>query len=201
MAKPRRQSWKSLDPAVQAELSSLLTAYYARQSPLSRHFYDDADGFHGFMLLAFLASAGGAAASVYEWSSMYEPPGLWEGAVRLLSHPIGVLRFAPEVAGVLVLGPAALVILLIWLANFRRRGLALIRDAVVIVRGPRLSVIPLADVASARLAKIGSGRRSFTELQLAMNDGGEIRLWTRNRDWAGLVADQVAAKQPAALPA
>jgi hypothetical protein len=194
MATSNRVKWAELDPAVRTELEAILKAHRTRQSPLVARFHSDADELMPFVLLAFLAAIGGMIACIYlivsDSSGDPDGPGFFGRLRGVLTHPVAL--FTSPTGGVVATAVVALLLGMFWLRHHGRRGLALTENAVAIVRGPRVRVVPLAEVASSARSAHGNRGKRFTVLDLTMKDGRHERLTTTG-NWADAVDAKLAA--------
>ncbi len=195
MASDKRMKWAELDPAVRVELEGILEAHRLRQSPLAARFHSDADELMPFVLLGFLAAVGGMIACVYlitSSTSEYADIGYLQRLKYLVQSPHS-LATSPE-GGVVGAGLVALALAIFWIRHRGRRGLAITGHALVIVRGPRLRILPLAEIASS--AQTGRGKRGarFTVLELTMKDGRRQNL-TTSKNWADAAEAQLTARR------
>jgi hypothetical protein len=114
-------------------------------------------------LLLMLASVGGLIGLLVEFG-----PELGSTFDVARAEPALLPRvlLAPHVVGLvacLVVGPWTAVT---WARNHQRRGLALTRTAIIVVRGPTLKRLPLDDVTAASSRVIGAPGRRFSVLSL-----------------------------------
>ena len=173
-----KTTWKHIDPTLHTELVALLKD----QSPTSA-FYTQYEEVWGFWMLAMLACIGGLGTAV--WYFATEPGSFSEILPRLLRDPFGI--HWPVYLGSI----AAIVIgvwtALTWMRNHKRRGLALTKDAIVVVRGNKLKILKYRDVASHESSQHGRRGNRFTALTLKTRDGETLTLLT-NGNWARAAA-------------
>lgn len=185
MARSKRIQWADLDPPLRAELEAILAAHRRREAPLGERFHSDADEFMPFVLLAFLAAVGGAVACLYLiLSDSTDPRGLGRRLLDLAPYPAAWFRSIDAVLIACALAAAALAVF--WLRHRGRRGFAITERALVIVRGPRLRVLPFADIAASTQTPGGYRGQRFTVLDLTMHDGRHEKLIV-TKNWADAV--------------
>ena len=178
MRRPRRTTWRQIDPALRAELEAILDAHRRHEAPLAARFHSDADEFLPFVLLALLASVGGVTACAYLiLSATSETMSFGERLGQLVRHPPAL--FTSIDAGLIAAGLAAVGLAVFLVRHLGRHGFAITDNALVVVRGPRLRVLPYTEVA--RTAQTKSTR--FTALELTMHDGRRERLIV-SKGWA-----------------
>jgi hypothetical protein len=191
MASIKRVKWSGLDPAMRAELEAILAAHRGRQSPLGERFHNDSDELMPFVLLAGLAAVGGLIACVYLITSDTMPEGLTYGdhLRMLVQNPLSLVT-SPE-GGVVGCALVALFLLMFWVRHRGRRGQAITDNALVIVRGPRVKVIPLAEVAGTSQSSHGKRGKRFSVLAVTFKDGGRKEL-IATKNWADEAERRVA---------
>jgi len=165
-------TWSKLDPALRTELEELLRA------PTSAYLSDYYDAL-GWWLLVFLAALFGAGVSL--WSLATEDMSLQDYAQVAATNP-GVLVSSLGVPGVVVCTLLAGWALITAARHRERHGYAALEAALVVVRGPRLKVIPYEAVASAerslvgRAQHVGPSQRRFTAYALTLHSGQTLSL-------------------------
>jgi hypothetical protein len=175
-----------------AELEATLAAH--RAGDKQARFVSDEGDFFAFLLLLFLAAAGGLVAILLEQSPAED---FFELYKSIRGGYFGVAIF------VNFFGPFFLVLLGLaaWAARtvarmHKRCGVALLSSGVARVRGGRLAFLRFADVKA-------HGRRDFTmgksdhrhvsAVELTMDDDKRVTLYA----FAGEIADAVAAAKQA----
>ena len=195
MAASKRVKWAELEPALRSELEAILKAHRTRQSSLAARFHSDADELMPFVLLGFLAAVGGMIACIYlitSSGSEYEDIGYMQHLTFMIKNPQSLLT-SPE-GGVIGTALLALALAVLWLRHRGRRGLAITEHALVVVRGPRLRVLPLAEISGSAQSSHGKLGKRFTVLKLAMKDGRNQDL-IATKDWADAAEARIAAHQ------
>ena len=174
-----KTTWNKASTVLRAELEALL------QAPNDAFHSDYLDAVAWWLLL-LLVSVGGAAAAIWNIAtSSIELGFLGEYlAANPVSGFLALLR-TPHYSGLI----AALIIApwtaLTWIRNVGRRGLAVTSQAIVVMRGPKLLVIPYAAVASATQNTIRTRKQTFTVVELKFKDGSKRTLYATGR-WAAL---------------
>ncbi len=122
--------------------------------------------------------------------------GLSSLATYVGEHPLDgvrVLALTPHYGGTIV----ALIVggwfAVTWARNHQRRGVALTAGAIVVVRGDKLYVQPLADIVEATARTLGARGKRFTVLTLRTTDGRKRDLYV-NGHLARLVVERVAQR-------
>jgi hypothetical protein len=183
----QKTTWKKIDAALRTELDAIVKTRANTWHP------DYLDAVAWWLLL-MLACVGGVGTWI--WYQMTEPDGLaglfalareqplwWLRSMLLSPHNLGVLA-------ALVIGPWTAVT---WARNHNRRGLALTRDAIVIVRGNRLRILRYEEVAGAERRTIRTRNRpSFTVLTLQLKNGKKKDLYATG-NWAELAIARLPA--------
>ncbi len=195
MAAPPRLKWTQIDAELRGELEAILRAVRAKRDPERSLFHNDSDEFMPFVLLAIIAAGVGLIACSYFLIVDDGLSDLGDLLGSLLSAPISTVRALisshPYAAG--LVGSLLALILLgwIWLRHHGRRGLAITRYALVILRGPRVRVIPYCDMASTTLSSHGRRGSRFTVLRIQWRDGRSTDL-IATRNWANLAVARIA---------
>lgn len=176
MAALTKTTWSKLEPSLRSELEAVMAAN--GEAWVSE--YQDA---MAWWLLLMLASVGGLIGLVVEFGSeaqetfslAAQEPSLIP-TLFLQAHWLGLV--------------ACLVIAswtgLTWARNHNRRGLALTRAAIVVVRGATLKLLPLSELASASSRTLGAVGKRFTVLTLTTKAGETIEFNSRG-SWAAAV--------------
>lgn len=179
-------SWTKIDPSLRAELTALL------EKP-NDAFHSDFKDAVVWWLFLLLLSVGGAGAAIWDIST--DPGSFGFFFQYFAENPLSGLQAfvtTPHLIGLLaalIAGPWAAVT---WVRNIGRRGLALTDQAIVLVRGPRLKVLPIADVASASARKIRTRKQTFTVLTAKLKDGRKHDFYCHGR-WAELAMRKLPA--------
>lgn len=173
-----KTTWARLDESLRSELEALL------KSPSDRYYsqYHDA---MAWWLLLMLASVGGLIAFFVEWSS-----DLAETLSAIASDPsvLPAVLMQPHWLGLVACLVVAPWTALTWIRSHNRRGLALTRTAIVVVRGATLKLLPLSEIATASSRSIGARGKRFSVLTLELRSGQKLELNTSGA-WAGVVTD------------
>lgn len=182
MAALTKTTWSKLEPSLRIELEGVMAAN--GDSWVSE--YQDA---MAWWLLLMLASVGGLIGLVVEFGSE-------------ASETLSLAAQAPSLIPSLLLQPhwlglvACLVISswtgVTWARNHNRRGLALTRAAIVVVRGATLKLLPLPELASASSRTLGAVGKRFTVLTLKTKAGETIEFNTRGT-WAAAVTNALGS--------
>lgn len=182
-----RKTTSRADPALGAELDALIAAR-------GDAWHDDYLDAVGWWLLLLLVCAGGLGAAI--WYHATEPDSVGDFVSYARAYPVDATRVF--VSSPHWIGPiAALVVgawtVVTWARNHRRRGVALAKDAIVLVRGRRLRVLPLAEVAAATHRQVGKRGKRFTVATITTQDGARRDLYVNGR-WAQLLVERVGAR-------
>lgn len=171
-----KTTWSKLEPSLRTELEAVMAAN--RDTWVSE--YQDA---MGWWLLLMLASVGGLIALVVEFGSEAgETFSLLAQEPSLLPR----LFLQPQWLGLvacLVIAPWTAIT---WARNHNRRGLALTRSTIVVVRGATLKLLPLSEIATVSANTIGAVGKRFTVLTLKTKGAETIEFNTRGT-WAAAV--------------
>ena len=175
-----KTTWKRLDKALRGELEALL------KSPTDA-FLSDYGEVVGWWLLVGVACVAGAGAALWDLST--ESLGLGD-YVRIISANPGYIATRPSILGL----PLALIvgawIAITWVRSLRRRGYAALESAIVVVRGPKLRVVPYDAIESMDQKAYGHRRRRrFTVLTLKLKDGTTTELNVTGR-WAEVARER-----------
>lgn len=149
-------TWTRVDPALRAELEEILKRPTSPQAYYST--YPDA---MAWWLLLTLACAGGGGAAAWEL-------GLSGMLSFSLRSPVYLGFAAALVVGVWTSTT--------WIRNHERRGFALTREAIVVVRGRTLKVLRYADVVDGERSRHGRPGKRFSALSLKTRDGRSVTL-------------------------
>lgn len=171
-----RTKWSALEPSLRSELEAVMAAN--GEAWVSE--YHDA---MAWWLLLMLASVGGLVAFLVEFGGEV---GETFSLVAQAPSLVPTLFLRPHWLGLfacLVIGPWTAIT---WARNHNRRGLALIRSAIVVVRGATLKLLPLSEIASASARTIGAVGKRFTVLTLKTKTSETIEFNTRGT-WATAV--------------
>lgn len=176
MAALTKTTWARLEPAMRAELEAVMRT--AGEAWVSQ--YQDA---MAWWLLLMLASVGGLIAFFVEFGSE-----LGETLPFIASNPsqLPLLLLQPHWLGLIACLVIAPWTAITWAKNHRRRGLALTRTAIVVVRGATLKVLPLSDITGLESFAVGSLGKRFTVLTLQTKRGEKVEFNVIGR-WAGAV--------------
>jgi hypothetical protein len=160
----KKTTWGALDPKTRAELEALLR--------------DKGDAFESdyldalaWWLFGALLCVGGIGASIWDLATDTAGAGVFDYIREYPLDGVRVLLTSPRYLGLiaaLIVGPW---IAVTWVRNVGRRGIALTKDALVLVRGPKLLVVPIADMAHAEQRVIKTKKQTFTVLTVQMKDG------------------------------
>lgn len=184
-----KTTWSQLDPGFRAELAAVVAGRgdtYVCQ-------YKDA---MAWWLLLMLVCVGGGGAAL--WDLLSEPAGLARWGSLFAENPFralfGFVR-SPQRLGLLAAAVVGVWTAVTWVRNHGRRGLALTKDAVVVVRGRHLRVLPYAEIADVQRTSHGNYGRSkqrFTVLALTTKQGAKLKLYTFGH-WANAAQQRIAA--------
>ena len=177
MAALTKTSWSQLEPSLRSELDAVMRtpgdAWHSQ--------YQDA---MAWWLLLMLASVGGfIGLLVTFWSELGETVSLVSTEPSLLPN----LLLQPHWLGLVACLVVAPLTAVTWARNHNRRGLALTRTAIVIVRGATLKLLPLADITGVESRTIGAVGKRFSVLTLQTKGGEKVELTTNGR-WVSAVA-------------
>jgi hypothetical protein len=178
---------RDLDTGERDELARILAAH--RAGDPKAPFLSDEGDFFAFLLLLFLAAAGGAVAILLELDPMSDFPEL------LAALRGGYLRLAITVH---CFGPlfVVLVLLAAWAALttvrlHRHCGVALLAAGVARVRGRRLAYVRFGDVRACQVRRFTMGkeqRRRVSAAELTLDDGKRITFYAFTDAIAAAVA-------------
>ncbi|MER2560843.1 MAG: hypothetical protein ABTQ32_09000 [Myxococcaceae bacterium] len=176
MAALTKTTWSKLEPSLRQELEAVMAAN--RDTWVSE--YHDA---MAWWLLLMLASVGGLIGLVVEFGNeATETLSLAAQAPSLIPS----LLLQPHWLGLVTCLVIAVWTGVTWARNHNRRGLALTRAAIVVVRGATLKLLPLSELASASSRTIGAVGKRFTVLTLKTKADQTIEFNTRGT-WAAAV--------------
>ena len=187
-----RTTWAGLDPKLREELERVVRGggddYHSE--------YLDAVGW--FLLLSLTCLFGIVASVINEdhWEEI--PEWLSWFARDPLDFPRSLL-FSPWRAGLIFLPPLSAYVGLTWIRNHQRRGLALTSEAIVVVRGNKLVVVPYAEIASTTMQRFRTRSQAFTVLELTLEQGKRMSLYTTGR-WAAAANERIAKAGGAVTP-
>lgn len=168
--------WSALEPSLRSELEAVMTTN--GDTWVSE--YQDA---MAWWLLLMLASVGGLIGLVVEFGS--EAAETFSLAAQEPAL-IPTLFLQPHWLGLVVCLVIAPWTAITWARNHNRRGLALTRSMIVVVRGATLKLLPLSEIASASARTIGAVGKRFTVLTLKTKGAETIEFNTRGT-WATAV--------------
>lgn len=177
MAALTKTTWSALKPTLRNELDAVMrTPNDAWHSQ-----YHDA---MAWWLLLMLASVGGfIGLAVSFGSEVVETLSLVSSEPSLLPD----LLLQPHWLGLVVCLVVAPLTAVTWARNHNRRGLALTRTAIVVVRGATLKLLPLADITGLESRTIGAVGKRFSVLTLQTKGGEKVEFDTSGR-WVTAVA-------------
>lgn len=147
-------TWTRVDPALRAELEAILKRPTSPQVYYST--YSDA---MAWWLLLTLACVGGGAAAAWDLASSDVVS--WRSPAAL------------GLAAALVVGTWTSTT---WVRNHQRRGFALTKEAIVVVRGGTLKILRYADVVDGERSRHGRPGNRFSALSLKTRDGRSVTL-------------------------
>lgn len=181
MAALSKTTWSNLEPTIRTDLEAVMRS--SSDAWVSE--YQDA---MAWWLLLMLVSVGGLGGLLFEFGS-----DLGETMTIVANQPalLPNLFLQPHWLGLvacLVIAPWTAIT---WARNHHRRGLALTRTAIVVVRGATLKVLPLSDITGAESHVIGAIGKRFTVLKLQTTRGEKVEFNTSGR-WADAVKRALA---------
>ncbi len=177
MAALRKTTWSALEPSLRSELDAVMRT--PSDAWVSQ--YHDA---MAWWLLLMLASVGGLVGLLVEFGSE-----LGETVSLISSEPslLPRLFLQPHWVGLVACLVVAPLTAVTWARNHNRRGLALTRTAIVVVRGATLKLLPLSDITGMESRSIGAVGKRFSVLTLQTKGGEKVELTTNGR-WVSAVA-------------
>ena len=174
MSQVEHTTWSNLDSDTRAELEALIVAHRSGDGSVADRYYSDVGDASGWYLLLLLTSVGAALGT--GWMLPIDRPGQLLPLLRMsLSNP-GLFATQPHVPGFFVAVTVAIVVAERWRRDLTRRGVAITRHAVVVLRGDSVTLLRHADVASAQAAQHGARGKRFTTLSLRAADGGALEI-------------------------
>lgn len=176
MAALTKTTWSKVEPSMRSELENVM----ASNGDTWVSEYQDA---MAWWLLLMLASVGGLIGLVVAFGS---EAGEMLSLVAQEPSLIPTLFLQPQWLGLVVCLVIAPWTAITWARNHNRRGLALTRSTIVVVRGATLKLLPLSEIASVSARTIGAVGKRFTVLTLKTK-GNETVEFNTTGNWAGAV--------------